>query len=249
MNLILLFPEDFVGKTRVQISDYRATHIREILRAEVGRMLKVGLVNEGIGMGTIRQVEKDFVELEVEIQPGKVPIPDISLVIALPRPQTLKKVLEIAGAIGVRRLMLINTARVQKSFFSSKLLKDQAWLKHIRLGLEQGGRTYLPELSLHHSLMKFMGEMKKLIPADATRLISHVDVDNTLWETPLAKPHQRHEIVCAIGPEGGWLQEEVEQFAENGFQPIRLGSAILRVENAICALLSQIELLQSRFLT
>jgi RsmE family RNA methyltransferase len=262
MNLILLFPEDFVDERRVRLADYRASHIREILKAGIGKVLKVGLVNGGVGDGKVTSEGKTFIELDVEIVRGPAAPPDVSLIVALPRPQTLKKVLEVAGAIGVKRLMLVDAARVEKSFFDSKLLKDRQWLQHLKLGMEQGEKTYLPEVSLHPSLPRFLatstegalrGRLRRLGRRrgrrEPLRLIADPEAEKTLWETPLAQAHPRHEILCAVGPEGGWLPEEAARFVENGFQPVRLGSSILRVENAVCALLAEIELLQMRFLT
>lgn len=249
MNVILLSPKDFVDDRRVRLADYRAEHIREILKAGVGKILKVGLVNAGIGEGEVVSAGKDFVELDVKIASEPAVVPDLSLILALPRPQILKKVLETAGAVGVGRLMFINAARVEKSFFQSKLLKDDRWLAPLRLGMEQGGKTYLPKVGFYPSLPRFVKEMKSLVGTASTRLIADPEARKTLWETPLAQTHPRHEIVCAVGPEGGWLPEEIARFAENGFQPVRLGPSILRVENAVCALLAEIELLQMKFLT
>lgn len=244
MNLVLLFPEDFVDTTHVRLTDYRAKHIREIHRAPVGKVLKVGLVNGGTGDGTVTSVEKGTVELAVRIRQVRPETSNISLVLALPRPQTLKKVLETIGAFGVKRLALIDTDRVQKSFFSSKLLKNAAWLKHLRLGMEQGGRTHLPELVVEPSLTVFFQKIETLLPNTA-RLIAHPGDHGSIWETPVAKS-AASEIVCAIGPEGGWLDHEVQEFLDHGFFKIRLGETVHRVENAVTAFLAQIELIRLR---
>lgn len=246
MNLILLFPEDFISEAVVRLTDYRATHILEIHRAPIGKTLRVGRVNGAIGEGKVVKLEREAVELEVSLPEGAPETPAVSLVLALPRPQTLKKVLEGVGAAGLRDLVLINTDRVQKSFFSSKLLKDDAWMRHLRLGMEQGSRTYLPEVSVRPSFKAFFEEIK--IPADAIRLMTHPATERTLWDTELARPHrQGRRVVCAVGPEGGWLDPEVEQFKASGFQIISLGDTIHRVENAVVTLLAQIELLRMKF--
>lgn len=249
MNLILLFPEDFTRPTQVRLTDYRADHIRDILRVETGKVLRVGLVNGGIGAGRVVSATQDAVDLAVQIPETKPEAPDISLIVALPRPQTLKKVLETAASFGLRRLDLIHTARVQKSFFSSKLLEEKSWLRHVRFGLEQGGKTCFPKLDIHPSWNQFIKEDLKQNPTqESTKIILDPEASATLWESPLAKTHDRHEILCAVGPEGGWMENEIKTFVDVGFQPVRLGTPILRVENAVCAFLSQIQLLQARFL-
>lgn len=248
MNLILLLPEDFVSSDVVRLTDYRATHIREIHRAPVGKTLRVGPVNGSIGEGKIVAITGESVDIEVKIPQGAPETPPLSLILALPRPQTLKKVLESVGAFGIRELVLINTERVQKSFFSSKLLKDDAWMHHLRLGMEQGSNTYLAQVTVHASFREFFEKSEEILPKGAIRLMSHLITDQTLWNTPLAEPHPLHKpVVCAVGPEGGWLEPEVDEFKQNGFQVISLGNTIHRVENAVMALLAQIELLQMKF--
>ncbi len=247
MNLILLFHEDFKDMTHVRLSDYRADHIRDILRSYEGQTLRVGLVNQGVGEGTITALEKDFVELKVSLPHKKPPAPLLSLILALPRPQTLKKVLEVSATFGIRQLTLINAQRVEKSFFNSKLLKEEAWKKHIRLGLEQGGQTFFPEIKIYHSLGKFFSEsLPSLTASSPIRLIATPDTESSLWDTPLASSHEEKDILCALGPEGGWRKNELEDFENEGFQQICLGTPILRVENAVCALFSQIKLLSLR---
>lgn len=247
MNLILLFPEDFKDTTHVRLSDYRADHIRDILRSYKGQTLRVGFVNGGVGEGTITVLAKNSVELKVSIPHQKPLVPPLSLILALPRPQTLKKVLEVSATFGIRQLLLINAERVEKSFFSSKLLKDEAWKKHIRLGLEQGGQTFFPEIKIYHSLHNFFSEvLPTLMTSSPIKLLATPDTKSSLWETPLASTHEKKGVFCALGPEGGWRKEETESFERRGFQKICLGTPILRVENAVCALFSQIKLLSLR---
>lgn len=244
MNLVLLFPEDFIEPQCVRLVDYRAKHIREIHRATVGKTLKAGLVNGGVGDGTIRRIDAESVELDVRIPEERPETPRVSLILALPRPQTLKKVLETVGTFGLHWLILVNTDRVQKSFFSSKLLQDAAWGRHLRLGMEQGGRTYLPEIVIEPSFHRFLPKIESCFP-QSIRVIAHPGDHGSLWNTPIVQS-PTSEIVCAIGPEGGWLDHEVRDFFDRGFLKICLGETVHRVENAVTALLSQIEFLKLR---
>jgi RsmE family RNA methyltransferase len=248
MNLILLFSDDFVSPNVVRLSDYRATHIREVHRAPVGKTLRVGLAGGATGEGKVIRVEGDAIEIETRIPEGRPTTPALSLVLALPRPQTLKKVLEGIGAVGVRELVLVNTERVQKSFFSSRLLKDDAWMRHLRFGMEQGGKTYLTAVSVHASFAEYFEKAGDALPGDTIRIVTHPATGRTLWDTELARSHPRgRRILCAVGPEGGWIEPEVQQLREKGFQTVSLGNTIHRVENAVMALLAQVELLQTKF--
>ena len=45
--------------------------------------------------------------------------------------------------------------------------------------------------------------------------------------------------VVAIGPEGGWIERELDSFRREGFEEISLGSRPLRVETAVTALIAR----------
>ncbi len=244
MNLILVFPSDFVSGTAVRLTGDRAAHIREVHRATVGKVLKVGLAGGGVGLGIVTELgEKDgnTVTLEVDLPRTQPPPPLVSLILALPRPQTFKKVLEIAGAVGIRQLLLTGSERVQKSFFSSSLLKDDSWKRHLYLGMEQGATTFVPEVKF---FPKFRSVLEEVSQDEHLRILAHPESRITLWETPLARPAGASGILCAVGPEGGWITPEVKAFESRGFQVVSLGRTIHRVENAVTALLAQIELMQ-----
>lgn len=245
MNLVLLFPEDFIEKNRVRLTDERALHIESIHRGYSGRELKVGLALGGIGRGKIISMEEGCVEMDVSIPNEKPQAPSVSLLIALPRPQSLKKILETASCFGVRRMDFVGAEKVEKSFFQSSLLKDKAWFRHVRLGLEQGGHTWVPEVNMHRSLKWFLSEHADHL-SHQLKLILHPYVPTTLWDTDVSKAHPTEGVVCTIGPEGGWQDTEVELFVSKGFQPISLNTPVLRVENAVCAALSQMLLLQKK---
>lgn len=244
MNLLLLSLKDFAGPKEALIQDDRVHHLNTVLRVQTGQTLKVGRVGGKIGTGVVLKATPREVRIRVEIPEGEAEVPAVSLIIAVPRPQTIKKVLEIAGCFGLKSLYLVDSERVQKSYFSSKMLQENQWRKHLTLGMEQGCQTFMPSLHVAHSLKKFFKEFESSLKTNV-KLLLDTETEDTLWQSPLAKS-KNEEIVCAIGPEGGWIHGEREQFKVEGFQSISLGSAILRVENAVCALLAQIELLQSK---
>ena len=85
MNLVLLFDEDLVHANRAIIQDERRLkHIHTVLRARVGERLKVGLLNGGIGYGTLIEISAEAIQLEVTIeQPAPPPLP-LTLIPAIP---------------------------------------------------------------------------------------------------------------------------------------------------------------------
>ena len=91
MNIILLQASDFTAPDKVCLQGRVVTHINKVLKVGVGQPLKVGLINGPRGVGVVTNLDSKSVELEVALDQPPPEEPKISLLIALPRPQTLKK--------------------------------------------------------------------------------------------------------------------------------------------------------------
>src|SRR5207248_1724333 len=161
------------------------------------------------------------------------------LVLAVPRPKVLSRVIESCAAFGVRRIDLTNAWRVDKSYLKSPRLAASALAHAARLGAEQGALTHVPELHVHARLMALLDDRFPALGGPlALRLLAH----------PSAPPIEhvvttRGPAIVAIGPEGGWIQRELDTFVARGFAPVSLGTPILRVEAAVAAALAQMTLL------
>lgn len=242
MNLILLFPEEASGD-HVTLTDHRAEHIRTVLRSVEGDQLRVGLLNGPLGTATVESVAPGSVSLRLALRGPVPPLPPTALILALPRPIMLRRVLAQATALGVARIFLINANRVEKSFFQASLLRDKAYESALIQGLEQAVDTRLPEVTIHQRFRPFVEDiLPAYLPDYPVRLIAHPTAAAPLPEVapmPLAD-----QALLAIGPEGGWVDFELDRFAACGFQGFTLGSRILRVDSAVPALLAQLELLR-----
>src|SRR3989338_5005903 len=137
MNLILLSPNDFIDKkARVRLNDRRYLHIRDIHRAKAGDELSVGLIDVRIGTGTITTLTGEGLEMDISLnlQPP-APLP-VTLILALPRPSILKRTLQSASAMGVKKIFFIHSNQVEKSFWLSPVLKAEKIREQLILGLE-----------------------------------------------------------------------------------------------------------------
>lgn len=237
MNHILLYAEEVASD--VILKDHRFTHIRDTLRGKVGQKIRVGILNQGVGVAEITAMDRTKIQLKIlniSTNPPESLFKKMTLIIAMPRPQTLKKILETSATFGVGEIIFIKTERVEKSFFSSSLLKNDAYKEHLYLGLQQGGYTVPPTISFFQN-QKYWEK----IPQTSLRWIAHPGDYQTLKTSPLLSHEE--PFVIAFGPEGGWRDHEVEDFCQKGFKPFVLGKTIHRLENAVCAALSQVELL------
>ncbi len=240
MNLLLLERHELDGAGRARLSDRRAEHLRKVLRVTPGQSLRLGIVGGGMGEGRVCAVEGDAVVVEAGAAETLPPAPWIDLIVALPRPAVLHRVLQSCAAMGVGRLDLVNAWRVEKSFFSSPALAEEAIRRHLWLGAEQGVTTRLPEVRLHRLLVPFVEELATR-PEPPARLVAHPAAPAALEER---FDGGRSRVEVAIGPEGGWIDRELATLAAAGFRPVSLGAWILRLETAVTAVLAQLELLR-----
>jgi len=234
MNLILLDPDDFVRPDRVCLSGRRLRHVREVHRAVMGDRLRVGLVGGALGEGLVVRLDEAGLEMEVVLDGAPPPKLPLVLVLALPRPKVLGRVLQACAAMGVGRILLLNARRVEKSFWESPALRPDRLCEQLRLGLEQGRDTVLPEVTLHPLFRPAVEDVLPAIAAGRRALVAH---PGAVRECPRALAG---EVALAVGPEGGFIPFEIELLAAQGFEAVSLGPRILRVEQALPALLARL---------
>ena len=234
MNLLLVDPAELAADATCTVRDRRAVHLRTVLGAGVGAHVRAGVIGGGVGRAEVLADDGVAITLGLAItEPVPAPLP-IELVLAIPRPKVLTRVIEAAAAFGVLRIELTNAWRVDKSYLHSPRLAPDALALAARLGAEQGATTHLPPITIHRRLMELCDARWPGPPA--VKLIAHPGAP----PIEAAVAGRPAPLVLAIGPEGGWIEREVETFVARGFQPVSLGTPILRVETAVAAALGQL---------
>ena len=235
VNLLLLDEKDFVAPGRVEISDRRFLQLRDIIKLEEGKSFRAG-VREGLtGTATVAGFDDSKAVLDVELSvPPPPPLP-ITLVCALPRPQTFHKVLHGAITMGVKNLWFIHSKKVEKSYWQASVLQDEAVDKEIRLALEQCGDTIYPHIEYRNRFKPFVeDELPGIIAQHDAAIFGH--------PRSAMRPESfaGKKVVLLIGPEGGFSDYEVEKLSLAGAAGVTLGSRVLRTEFAVTALLAKL---------
>jgi RsmE family RNA methyltransferase len=234
MNLILLFDDDFVSASHVRLAGRRLEHVVNVHRAKSGDTLVAGVANGGIGIGVVTHIDDDALEMDVTIDREPPPPLDVTLVLAVPRPKVLNRVIAGATSMGVKRMFLINAWRVEKSYWSSPRMAEANLRTQSILGLEQARDTMLPLIETRRFFREFVDDELPSIAAGTRALVAH--------------PHARgacprdvsERVTLVIGPEGGFIEREIASLQQIGFEPVTVGPRILRVETAVPWLLSRI---------
>ncbi len=235
MNLLLLFPQNMLSEDQATVSGRQLEHMHATLNAKEGDQLTVGLENGAMGKACITQLNKK--EAILQIDWNETPLPPslpLNLIVALPRPKMLKRIIQSCTALGVKQIYFINAWKVEKSYWQSPWLKDEKIRDNCILGLEQAKDTRMPAVHLRNRFKPFVEDELPAIAEDSHKLIAHPGV-------PHACPvGLNRKCTLAIGPEGGFTPYEVGKFQECGFEAVHLGPRILRVETAVTALLARL---------
>jgi len=233
VNLILLFDDDFISDSRVRLTGRRLQHVRDVHRATAGESLTVGIANGRIGRGTITRLGDDALEMDVALDRDPPPPLPLTLILALPRPKVLNRVIAGAASLGIKRIVLINAWRVEKSYWSSPRLTPENLRTQSILGLEQARDTVLPSIELRRLFRPFVED--ELPSIAATRaLVAHPPASE---ECPR---DVREPVTLVIGPEGGFIDAEIASLERVGFTPVSIGERILRVETAVPFLVARL---------
>jgi RsmE family RNA methyltransferase len=234
MNLLLLEDTDFIDTDNVRLSGRRLAHMLEIQQVSADDTLRVGRINGLMGQGTVLELDKNSALLKVELSeqpPAKLPL---TLLLAMPRPKMFRRILQHCATLGVPEIILLNSVRVEKSFWQTPFLQPEVVRENLLLGLEQARDTVLPTVRIEKRFKPFVEDSLPGIIDGRLALVAHPG------NYPACPRGIDQPLTLAIGPEGGWIPYEVDKLIEAGMQPVQLGDRILRVETAVTALISRL---------
>ena len=234
MNLLLLRPDDdWLDRRSVQLDDQRAHHIRTVLKPSVGDSLRAGMVGGKQGRAVITALTSEGVSLQVDFQDPPPPRHRFDIVLALPRPKMLRRVLRTVAEFGVAHLHLINTARVEKSYWQSPLLADAKVEEALLAGMERASDTLMPRVHQHKLFRPFVEDRLTALCAGRACWMAQMGSVDAL------RDQSSDPAVVLVGPEGGLVPFELDLLQRVIARPVHLGSRTLSVDTALTTVLAQ----------
>ena len=233
MNCILIPKNAKSIRDREQI-----THIKEVLKSKVGDSLTIGEIGGNIGKATIAQIDINEVILSDITLDKKPPSKlDLTIVLALPRPKVLRRLIMDMTSLGVNKLIIVNSYRTQKSYWQSPLLGRID--EFIFEGLQQAIDTVPLEIELKKRFKPFVeDDFPALLKEQDNAVIAH-PYTTQYWKKyfdNLKDKKSMPKVLC-IGAEGGWIDYEVDLLCKHGCTAVSLGERILRTETVVSVLL------------
>lgn len=234
MNLVILFDDDFIKENFVRLKGRRLKHVLSIHKAEIGDMLKVGLLGGKMGEGLITELTKDKLEMKINLSYDPPSSSNIQLIMAMPRPKVFKRIIQDITTIGIKKIYIIKTWRVDKSYWGSTVLEENSLFESMVFGLEQGKDTILPEIYIKKLFKPFVEDELQGIIKGTRPIVAHPIAEEQCPRN-ITKP-----LTLAIGPEGGFIAYEIDTLKKIGFEVFSLGDRILRVETVIPYLIGRL---------
>ncbi|WP_151741193.1 16S rRNA (uracil(1498)-N(3))-methyltransferase [Acinetobacter seifertii] len=233
MNIVLLEPEDTQSEIWSIHSERQLQHLREHLDITAGQNLKVGIRNGARYVTEIVSIDEQEVcirPIREEAVPAKLPV---HLILALPRPKVLRRLIMDSVTLGVEKISLIHSYRVDKSYWQTPFLQQID--NYVTLGLEQAGDTIVPEIQMYKRFKPFVEDvLPTLISETSPAYVAHPYADESM-------PNGiGHACSVVVGPEGGFIPYEVDLLTKNGCQAVSLGNRILRTETSISYILGRL---------
>ena len=226
----------FLNDENGEILDHQIlNHIHTTLKLKVGDTVKIIIHHKGIGLGSVISLSSNFCKIKIEkIHQGQKNWFD--LIVGISRPQTTKKILEHATTFGANSFHFYKATLSEKSYLDSKVFETQSMNDHLISGLSQS--TIYQELPKVKTYQYNPAEQFKDFEQ---KFILDIKGNETFldYKIDFNKP-----IALSIGPERGFIQEDLTPFKNAGFKSIKISPTVLRVEHAIYAAISQLELLK-----
>jgi 16S rRNA (uracil1498-N3)-methyltransferase len=228
------FVEHFTGTTAVIEGD-TAHHLGHVLRAQSGQLYELS-DGSAAWLARIESVARNRVEFALLDQlPTPQSAPEITLLLAVVKFDAFEWAIGKATELGVTRIVPVAAARSEKGLLAAAAKRSQRWQKILLESSQQSRRLRIPQLDdLAKPSQSFAAES-----ANFRLMLSERSDAPTIRSTlPIAIPAQSRSAALAIGPEGGWTDDELAAARASGFQEASLGQLILRTETAVISALS-----------
>ncbi len=221
---------DEVHGNTAALTGEHAAHLARVLRARVGQQFEIS-IGSAVRLGTIISINEQRVEFSLGAEQANQPGPQITLVLAIFKFDRMEWAIEKCTEIGVARIIPVIARRTDSHLAAAAGKRQERWQRIALQASEQSRRTAPPEVAGPLKLKELLtaGEGTGGAPGTAEIVLAETGADVSLRE---ALHDQQEPVTLAVGPEGGWTEEELNLFRDAGWIAASLGDTILRAETA-----------------
>ena len=219
---------DEVSGNRAALTGEHADHLVRVLRAHVGQEFDIA-TGTAVRHGRIVTIQDGRVEFELGEEVPAANVPNITLLLSVFKFDHMEWAIEKCTELGVSRIIPVIARRTDAHLASAAVKRAERWRRIAVQAAEQSRRANPPEIAAPLKLKDAVVD-----GAAAFRIVLAESEQETLLRDVLPSSPAR-EITLAIGPEGGWADDELQLFQTSGWSSASLGSTILRAETAAIA--------------
>ena len=219
--------DEFSGKHAALVGAH-AEHLVRVLRARVGQEFDIA-TGATVHPGRITKVTDQRVEFELGEETAVVEVPNITLLLAIFKFDRMEWAIEKCTELGVSRIIPLQARRTDAHLAATATKRVERWERIVRQAAEQSRRTTPPEVLLPLKLKEAVAltASTRIVLAESERQLTLKDA--------LQSYAPSDDVLLAVGPEGGWTEEELALFSQAGWMTASLGNTILRAETAAVA--------------
>jgi 16S rRNA (uracil1498-N3)-methyltransferase len=219
---------DEVSSNRAAITGDHADHLVRVLRARVGQEFDIA-TGAVVRRGRIVTIDDSRVEFELGEEVPMSPILHVTLLLAVFKFDRMEWAIEKCTELGVSRIVPVIARRTDAHLAAASAKRVERWRRIAVQAAEQSRRAAPPEIAVSLKLQDAVNL------TGAVRIVLAESEQQTVLRDLLAPPRLEDNILLAIGPEGGWAEDELRLFQKAGWISASLGPTILRAETAAIA--------------
>jgi len=216
---------DHVSGNRAVLTGAHADHLVRVLRARIGQEFDIvanGIVRQGVIVALADSLVDFELGEEIPAQPTAI---QLTLLLAIFKFDRMEWAIEKCTELGVTRIVPVVARRTDSHLVAAAAKRVERWRRIAVQASEQSRRASPPEIA---DPVKLPGAMAP--PAGLKIVLSEVEEQSQLRDI-----QPTGEVLLAVGPEGGWTEDELELLQKNGWLSASLGPTILRAETAAIA--------------
>jgi 16S rRNA (uracil1498-N3)-methyltransferase len=219
---------DEVSGNQAALTGEHADHLVRVLRARVGQEFEI-VAGDVVRRGRVVTIRKSRVEFELGEEVAAASVADITLLLAVFKFDRMEWAIEKCTELGVSRIVPVIARRTDVHLAASAPKRAERWRRVALQAAEQSRRSIPPEVDTPIKLQDAVN-----MATGALRILLAESEKGRLLRNVLASPMESGTFL-AIGPEGGWAEDELQLFHNAGWISASLGSTILRAETAAIA--------------
>jgi 16S rRNA (uracil1498-N3)-methyltransferase len=222
---------DEFSQNQAALTGAHAVHLVRVLRVRVGQEFDISAGSD-VRRGRVVSVEENRVEFELGERVPAVAIPNVTLALSIFKFDRMEWAIEKCTELGVARIIPVIARRTEAHLAAAAEKRVERWVRIAKQSAEQSRRSAPPEISAPMKL-KDAVELK-----GQTRILLAESEGDLMLQDAMASHSPCGAVVMAIGPEGGWVDTEIDLFRQAGWASASLGATILRAETAAIAALA-----------